>query len=511
MKGAENRKIRWWPMWVIWGLGIAGILLGASFGGDVSRQQGVMRNIAIFIACLALSLFWLILFSRLVWRKRIAALGVICFVAVVTVALFRYEGVSGDLIPIVKWRWSYVEKAELGDTDVNDSILAGAYPQFLGPNRNATVTELDLSNDWATDGPKLLWRQPIGEAWSGFAISGINAVTQEQQDDSELVTCYHLLTGEKLWESSVSARYDNALGGVGPRATPAIDGGRVYAVGATGELSCLDLTSGKKLWGFNILEKHEAKLPDWGVAGSPLIHDDLVILSPGGRNGSSLVAYDKFTGSVVWAAGNDRAHWSSPVIHEIEGEKQVLIFNAPGVAAHSVKDGSTRWEYPWTRSTGTPRVSIPVRTFGNQFVVSSGYGAGADLFQVSKSEAVFQAEQKWRSLHLKAKFNNFVFRGGYIYGLDDGVLTCIDAETGRRTWKKGRYGHGQVILGDSWLLLMAENGEVMLLDPNPDGAKILGSFDALEGKTWNPPAIAGPYLLVRNHLEAACYQLPVSE
>ncbi|MCH2387209.1 MAG: PQQ-like beta-propeller repeat protein, partial [Opitutales bacterium] len=190
---------------------------------------------------------------------------------------------------------------------------------------------------------------------------------------------------------------------------------------------------------------------------------------------------------------------------------QVLIFNALGVAAHSVKDGSTRWEYPWTRSTGTPRVSIPVRTFGNQFVVSSGYGAGADLFQVSKSEAVFQAEQKWRSLHLKAKFNNFVFRDGYIYGLDDGVLTCIDAETGRRTWKKGRYGHGQVILGDSWLLLMAENGEVILLDPNPDDAKILGSFDALEGKTWNPPAIAGPYLLVRNHLEAACYELPVSE
>ena len=357
----------------------------------------------------------------------------------------------------------------------------------------------------------MLWCQPIGEAWSGFAISGINAVTQEQRDDSELVTCYHLLTGEKLWESSVSARYDNALGGVGPRATPAIDGERVYVVGATGELSCLDLISGKKLWGFNILEKHEAKLPDWGVAGSPLVHDDLVILSPGGRNGSSLVAYDKFTGSVVWAAGNDRAHWSSPVIHEIEGEEQVLIFNASGVAAHSVKDGSTRWEYPWTRSTGTPRVSIPVRTFGNKFVVSSGYGAGADLFQVSKYEGVFRAEQKWRSLHLKAKFNNYVFRGGYIYGLDDGVLTCIDAETGRRTWKKGRYGHGQVILGDSWLLLMAENGEVMLLDPNPDEAKILGSFDALDGKTWNPPAIAGPYLLVRNHLEAACYQLPVSE
>lgn len=509
MKGAEKRQACWWPLWLIWGLGVVGVLAGIIFGEEVSRQQGVMRNMAILLLCLTVSLVWLVAFSRLAWKARLRVLGLVGFLAVIAVSIFRYEGVSGDLVPIVKWRWSSSGKTEIGDIEVKEIGFDGAYPQFLGPNRNAIVTGNDLSLDWSINGPKLLWRQPIGEAWSGFAILGERAVTQEQRGERELVSCYHLLTGEKLWESSVSARYDNALGGVGPRATPTIDDNRVYAVGATGELNCLDLFSGEKLWGFNILEKHGAELPDWGVAGSPLVYDERVILSPGGPDGNSLVAYDKRDGSVVWAAGSDAAHWSSPVIHEIDGEEQVLMFNASGIAAHHLEDGTIRWEYPWTRSTGTPRVAVPVRTTGNRFVISSGYGAGADLFQVTSNDGAYEADQLWRSLHLKAKFNNFVFREGYLYGLDDGVLTCIDVETGRRAWKRGRYGHGQLILGDSWLLLMAESGEVVLLDPNPVEAKVLGSFDALEGKTWNPPAIAGPYLLVRNHLEAACYQLPL--
>lgn len=511
MELAGKRQIRWWPLWIIWALGVAGILAGPLFGEEVSRQQGVMRNMAILAFCLMLSMLWLISFSRLAWRVRLRFLGIVGLVTIISVSLFRYEGVSGDLVPIVKWRWFSADRSQFGDIEVKEVVTGGAYPQFLGPNRNATVAGIDLSLDWTNHGPKLLWRQSIGEAWSGFAISGLKAITQEQRGDSELVSCYHLLTGEKLWESSVTARYDNALGGVGPRATPTIDGDRVYAVGATGELSCLDLLSGDKLWGFNILERHGAELPDWGVAGSPLVEDDLVILSPGGPDGNSLVAYDKMSGSVVWANGGDKAHWSSPVIHEIEGEKHILIFNASSVASHSVEDGGVLWEFPWTKSTGTPRVAIPVKVSENGFVISSGYGAGAAMFKVRKTGSGYIAEEQWKSLHLKAKFNNFVSRDGYLYGLDDGMLTCIDVETGRRTWKKVRYGHGQLLLGDDWLLLMAENGEAILMDPVPEEPRILGSFDALEGKSWNPPALVGPFLLVRNHLEVACYQLPLQE
>ena len=133
------------------------------------------------------------------------------------------------------------------------------------------------------------------------------------------------------------------------------------------------------------------------------------------------------------------------------------------------------------------------------------------MFEVQKAESGYVAKELWKSLHLKSKFNNFVLSDGYLYGLDDGMLTCIEVATGRRTWKKGRYGHGQLLLGDDWLLLIAENGEAILLEPNPDETEILGTFAALEGKSWNPPALVGSLLLVRNHLEVACYRLPLKE
>jgi len=285
----------------------------------------------------------------------------------------------------------------------------------------------------------------------------------------------------------------------------------VYAVGATGFFACRLVESGALVYSLDLLEEHSAPLPDWGVAGSPLVFENLVILSAGGSDGNSLVAYDKLTGKLVWRGGSDKAHWSSPVVYQVDGEDQVLIFNKGGVAGHDVEDGSILWEYPWTRSTGTPRVAIPVQISDNRFVISSGYGAGASMFEVQKTENGYEAEELWKSLHLKSKFNNFVFRDGYLYGLDDGMLTCIEVATGRRTWKEGRYGHGQLLLGDDWLLLMAENGEAILLEPNPEGPEILGAFAALAGKSWNPPALVGPLLLVRNHLEVACYRLPLEE
>jgi outer membrane protein assembly factor BamB len=272
---------------------------------------------------------------------------------------------------------------------------------------------------------------------------------------------------------------------------------------------CLELKSGSKRWGFNILDKHGASLPEWGMAGSPLVFEDLVIISVGGRNGHSLVAYNKMTGDYVWSGGSDRIHWSSPVICELAGKKQVLIFNRSAMFGHDISDGSVLWEYEWD-TDGMPHVAIPVPVSEDRIVLSSGYGKGAELLQISNSgEGKQSAERIWRTLHLKAKFNNYVFKDGYIYGLDDGMLTCIDVKTGRRSWKKGRYGHGQNILVDDLMLLTTERGEVLLIEPVPEEPHVLGSFKAFDGKSWNPPALVGEYLLLRNHLEAALYRLPL--
>lgn len=508
-----TKKIRWWPLGLVWIMGVvaASFFIATSGGEDEVRQVLVMKLIGVIGSCVTLSFLWLFGFSRLRSRVKLWWLGAIGVLAIFLVSTVRYEGVSGDLVPLFAWKWGRAAVLESDAELPLQLVVDGSFPQFLGPDRNATLPGIDLSKDWLGNPPELLWRKPVGEAWSGFAISGRRAITQEQEGGDERTVCYDLLSGEELWESRSNARYDNPLGGVGPRATVAIEGGRVYALGATGEFSCLDIESGERLWGFNLLESHSAPLPDWGVAGSPLIHGNLVILSAGGKDGNSLVAYDTGTGDLVWAGGSDKAHWSSPVAYEIDGVVQILIFNRGGVAAHDPTNGNVLWEFPWTQSTGTPRVAIPVQLPGDHFVVSSGYGAGAALFQVAREDSGFVANQDWKSLHLKSKFNNFVFRDGYLYGLDDGMMTCIDAATGRRAWKKGRYGHGQLLLGDDWLLLMAENGEVILMEPVPEEPRILGSFQALEGKSWNPPAMVGPYLLVRNHREAACYRLALAE
>ncbi len=513
MKDLHEKRVRWWPLILIWVLGTlaTGVILILQDGEVGVRQEMIMKMIGVAILCFVMSVIWLLLFSSLRAKYRFQTLGLVSLVLVLFASTVRYGGVTGDLVPIFTWRWSQPSVAKAEEASLQDLEVNGTFPQFLGPHRNATVPGIRLNKDWTEFPPALLWRKPIGEGWSGFAISDNRAITQEQDGEDEVVSCFDLFSGEIIWQSRNEARFDNPLGGVGPRATPTIDEDRVYTVGATGYFACRRVNSGELIFGLDLLLNHNASLPEWGLAGSPLVFEDLVILSVGGRDGNSLVAYDKLSGDLVWRGGNDKAHWSSPVAYRVDGEEQILIFNKSGVAAHSVENGGVLWGFPWTKSTGTPRVAIPVQISENQFVISSGYGAGASMFQVSKVDSGYVAEEGWRSLHLKSKFNNYVFRDGYIYGLDDGMLTCIDAKTGRRTWKKGRYGHGQFLLGEDWLLLMAENGEAMLFEPSPEEPKFLGSFTALTGKSWNPPAIVGSILLVRNHLEVACYRLPLEE
>lgn len=495
-------------MLAIWLVALAGwIFVGLT--SDANRQGLVMKSIGIGMVAVGLSVMWLLALSRLPWKTRLTGFGVFVVAALMAGILFRYEGVTGDLVPIIKFRWTEkADKVVSGITDESEQVQ-GSYPQFLGPNRNAKVSGIPLSRDWETRPPELIWKQPVGEAWSAFAVSGNRAVTQEQDGGDELVVCYELLTGNKLWEYRYPARYDDPLGGIGPRATPTIEEDRVYALGALGDFMLLDLQTGEKRWGFNVLEKHGASLPDWGMAGSPLIEGDRVILSVGGRNSHSLVAYDKMTGGFVWSGGSDRIHWSSPVIYELAGKRQVLIFNYSALFAHDIADGSMLWQYEWD-TDGMPHVAIPVPVGEDRIVLSSGYGKGAEMLKITRRDSgQLAAERVWRTLHLKAKFNNYVFKDGYLYGLDDGALTCIDVEKGRRTWKAGRYGHGQNILVDDLMILTAERGDVLLVEPVPEEARILGRFQALEGKSWNPPALVGEYLLVRNHLEAALYRLPL--
>ena len=258
-------------------------------------------------------------------------------------------------------------------------------------------------------------------------------MTQEQQGEDETIACYDLLTGKEKWRHSAPARYETAIAGIGPRATPTISGNRVYSFGATGILTCLDLETGREIWSRDTVKETDARVKEWGMSGSPLVLDDKVIVSPGGQNEQSLMAYHRETGDIIWGGGRARAGHSSPSLTAIAGMDQVLIFNRGQVAGHDPISGKLLWEYPWTGGM-TQHVAQPIPLPGDSIFVSTGYGIGGELIQIAKNgRDEFTAERIWKSPRLKAKFANMVYKDGYIYGLDDGVLACLGSR--RRTAK----------------------------------------------------------------------------
>lgn len=499
------KTIRWWPVGWIAGL-TALVLVLIQLRMPESAQRRVLASIATAAISGLLLLLWLLLFSRAPWKVRLGGLAAVLVGAIAFTQIFEYGGVTGDLMPVFRARWSKARTVPAG-AKTGDELAAASYSQFLGSDRNGVVSGVELARNWEASPPKLLWRQPIGEGWSGFAVKGGLAVTLEQQGPEEWVSAYELSTGKKAWSHAHVSRHETPIGGIGPRSVPTLDGGRAYAMGATGHLSALDLATGRLLWEHDVVEEHHGKVPEWGKSCSPLVVDGKVIVSAGGANGHSLVAYDAATGALAWHAGDDRSGFSSPLLAELAGTRQIVIFNGSSVVAHHPEDGRVLWQFPW--SPGQPNVSQPLPLPGDRLFVSSGYGIGGKMLKIVPAEdGKLDVQVLWESPRLKAKFSNTVPFGGELYGLDDGVLVCLDPETGERCWKAGRYGHGQLLLVGDLLLAQTEGGEVILIEPNPEELRELGRFTAVDGKAWNPPALAGNLLLVRNDREATAWELP---
>lgn len=380
------------------------------------------------------------------------------------------------------------------------------WTNFRGPNRDGRYDERPIkTNGWSALKP--VWKQPVGDGFSSFVVADGIAYTIEQRRQQEVVAAYSVENGRELWTRAWGASFSVDDTGDGPRSTPTWDEGRIYALGAEGELESLDAKSGKVLWQKNILSDNGASNLQWGTAESPLIVDDKVIVMPGGTSGKGFVAYNKLTGARVWSSQNDRASYTSPMLATLGGKRQIIAVTASRLVGLDPSDGTLLWSYPWSTSMGI-NIAQPLVVGKNRIFLSAGYGHGATLVELTPQGKGFDVRTVWENTNLKTKFNSPVYDNGYVYGLDEGILTCIDVATGERKWKGGRYNYGQVLYASGHLIVTdGASGEVALVKADPTQFTEVARIQAVSGKTWNVPAIAGGRLLVRNGSEMACYNL----
>ena len=379
------------------------------------------------------------------------------------------------------------------------------WPAYRGATRTGHYDH-NIRTDWPDDGLPRLWQQPIGGGYASFAVAEGRLFTIEQRRDFEVVAAYDPNSGIELWSQHWTEHFQETMGGDGPRATPTWDNGRLFALGASGELQSLAADTGRQLWRTNILADAGAGNLTWAMSASPLVVDNQVIVLPGGKNGRSVVAYDADTGAVLWSALDDVAGYTAPMVVELAGVRQILVVTAARAAGLRVEDGTLLWDFPWVVSN-VPNMAQPVVVGSDRVFLSASYGQGSAMVEVTRTGAELSAREVWRTNRMKNKFSSSVLHNGHIYGLDESILACLNVETGELVWKGGRYGYGQLLLADGHLVVLTERGDLVLVRATPDGHDEVANFAALDGKTWNVPTIADGRLFVRNTTEMAAFNI----
>jgi outer membrane protein assembly factor BamB len=492
------------------------LILGG-FSAWLWLNDHVMRSISVMLLLplwtLLMGLWW-----ALTQRgTRLKRLGVVTLCATLFVTLFRYDGsADGSAFPSLAWRWkkraSLPALHNIAGPSATTATPAGVadMPRFLGVNGDGLLPEPDWQTDWKAHPPREVWRIQVGDGWSGFAVAGSRAITQEQRGEEECVTCYDIGTGKLMWSHADKARFDEAMGGIGPRATPTIHvtKGMVFTVGATGLLNCLDLTTGTPRWSRDTLKEAGAKTNlQWGKSSSPLLVGEMVICS-GGEGGGSLIAYRQNDGEIAWKAGTDGGSYSSPVLLTLAGREQIVNVNNGSVSGHDPATGTVLWQFDWPGMF--PKVGQPVQVTPDRILITSSYGVKSHLLEIKTGgDGKMTATSIWNSSAPRTKFSSASVIGAHAYAADEGTFCCVDLSNGERVWREGRYGFGQQIrIGASWMLVQAEKGFVTLVKANPVRLEEVSRLEVLPSKTWNPPTLAGRWLVVRNDAEAVCYELP---
>jgi outer membrane protein assembly factor BamB len=386
---------------------------------------------------------------------------------------------------------------------------AADWPQFLGPNRNGVSPETNLAPAWPKEGPKTLWRMKVGAGWSGPVVSSDRVVLFHRLEDQEVVEAFNATNGTKVWRGEYPSGYHDDFGfDEGPRATPAIDGERVFTFGANGILNCWAFSSGANGWRVDTRQQFKSEKPYFGIACSPLVEGNAVILNIGGSDGAGIVAFDKATGKVLWKAGNDEASHSSPVAASIQGRRLLFVFAREGLMALE-PNGKLLWEFPWK-----PRIQASVSAatplvMGDQIFVSASYGAGAALlrFNVSKPEVIWSGDDI-----LSNHYATSVHHNGFLYGFDGRQeqrcnLRCVELKTGKVRWSQDHFGGGTLMVVGDALLILTERGELVSAKASPEKFLPIARAQIIGSDSRAHPALANGLLYARDKSSLVCIDL----
>ena len=496
------------PLLIVGALNLTKCVVHPSIAGGAMGMLLYVLAIPVFGLVLVA---WAVLTRRFSAGARRLALLLAILLGCSVFMVIRTGGLTAEFDNDFHFRWSKTPEqkllAQAGEESATPASAPApitaetSWPGFRGSQRDSVVHGARIKTDWAATPPVELWRRPIGPAWSSFAVYNGRLYTQEQRGEEEIVVCHDLSTGKPVWKHSDRARFYESNAGPGPRATPTLSNGRVYTQGATGIVNVLDATTGAVIWTRNAVNDTGAKIPGWGIAGSPLVVNDLVIVAASGN----LVAYDLATGKPRWQDPTGASGYSSPQLVTLNGVQQVVLLNSNGAISVSLADGKLLWEHKWE---GVPIVQ-PGVTANGDLLVSVSESSGLRRLAVAQGSGGWTVQERWTSEDINPWFNDFVVHNGYAYGFNGSSLVCVGLEDGKLKWKGKRYGYGQLVLlpEQEMLLILSEQGELALAKATPDQFTELAHFPVLEGKTWNHPVLVGNVVLVRNDHEMAAFRL----
>jgi len=382
---------------------------------------------------------------------------------------------------------------------------ASQWNQYRGPNRDGHIPPQGVDINWK-EKPKALWKVSAGAGHSSILIAEQTVFTLEQDGNSETLFARHLSNGKKKWKIAQQTKWNDMMSGTGPRSTPTLLDGKLYTLFSNGVLCRVNAKTGKLDWETKTIDS-DYEFPEWGISCSPLIWNELIILNLGGEK-SAVRAYSTKDGKLAWGSdlrGNG-VYISSSVL-SLLGEDHLLAAVEGKIAGLNPRTGKTLWEKPWKIFLNNAQIAQPIALSKNSFLLAAGYGKGAECWNISKrANGKYLIETNWKSKNLKAKFSNPVLKNGYLYGLSENLLVCLEAKTGELKWRGNKYGYGRILVSREKLLVLGNTGVLSIVEATPDQFKEVFSEQLLSNvRCWNGPALASGYLVAMNGEELACF------